>query len=201
MYIIGLNGSPQKDGNTAFLLENALQAAKDKGAKIELIHAASCLVGLKNPFCIQCAPVCDHRCIKGTILEEVYNKMRKCDGLLIASPVYFGTVSGQLKAFWDKTRIMRKEKALYNVVGGALAVGASRFGGQETTLAALQEMMLVQGMTVVGDGYAEDDCGHGGAAAQKPSDQDEYGLKRAAVIGKRVAEVALATRHLRLGRE
>lgn len=201
MYIIGLNGSPQKDGNTALLLKNALQAAKDKGAKIELIHAASCVDGLKNPFCIQCVPVCDNRCIKGTILEEVYNKMRKCDGLLIASPVYFGTVSGQLKAFWDKTRIMRKEKALYNVVGGALAVGASRFGGQETTLAALQEMMLVQGMTVVGDGYAEDDCGHGGAAAQKPSGQDEYGLKRAAVIGRRVAEVALATRGLRLGRK
>ena len=201
MYILGLNGSPNKEGNSAVLLERALGAAKEKGAEVELINIANCMVGIKNPFCAQCTPVCDHRCIKGTILEEAYKKLRKCDGLILASPVYFGTVSGQLKAFWDKTRIMRKEKALYNVVGGALAVGASRFGGQETTLLALQEMMFVQGMTVIGDGYVEDDCGHGGAAAQKPAAEDEFGLTRAAIVGKRVAELALATRDLRLRRK
>lgn len=200
MLIIGLNGSPKNEGNSAVLLQAALAAAKSQGAEIELIHVADCLLGLKNPFCSQCTPVCDNRCIKGSALEEAYAKIRKCDGLILASPVYFGTVSAQLKAFWDKTRVIRKDKALYNVVGGALAVGASRFGGQETTLLALQEMMLVQGMTIVGDGYVDDDCGHGGAAAQRPAGEDEFGLKRAAIVGRRVAEVAAATKHLRLDR-
>ena len=200
MYIIGLNGSPQKDGNTAFLLENALQAAKDKGAKIELIHAASCLVGLKNPFCIQCAPVCDHRCIKGTILEEVYNKMRKCDGLLIASPVYFGTVSGQLKAFWDKTRRLRTDKALVNTVGAVVTNGGAKYGGQETTIKAIHDMMLVQGMILIGDGCREADAGHHGVCGQRPVKEDEFAIKRAKIMAKRILEVCQATQGIRQNR-
>ena len=92
----------------------------------------------------------------------MFDLLRRADGILLGSPVYFGTVSAQLKSFWDKTRLLRREKYLINVVGGALAVGGSRFGGQETTLRALQDMMLCQGMIVVGDAHLEEDAGHQG---------------------------------------
>lgn len=198
MLIIGINGSPQKGGNAGVLLREALRGAESFGAETKIINVSEALAGQENPFCIQCVELCDNRCAQGNALGEAYNLLRSCDGLILASPVYFGTVTAQLKAFWDKTRLLRKEKALYNVVGGALAVGASRFGGQETTLNAIYHMMLVQGMTIVGDGLESEDCGHLGGAAQRPAEKDAFGLKRALIVGKRVAQVALGTAGLRL---
>lgn len=197
MLIIGLNGSPQKEGSTAHLLQSALKAAKGMGAETKLLHVADALRGIKQPFCNNCTNLCEGACSKGTNLGAAYDLLRQADGLIIGSPVYFGTVSGQLKAFWDKSRVLRKEKVLVNVIGGAVSVGAARFGGQETTIRAIHDIMLVQGMTVIGDGYIGDDAGHQGACAQRPSMEDTSGLMRAGVIGRRVAELAKATTGLR----
>ncbi|MBO8168846.1 MAG: flavodoxin family protein [Thermoanaerobacteraceae bacterium] len=197
MLIVGLNGSPQKKGNTVTLLKEALAEAEKMGAETELIHVAEVLKDQKIPFCYNCSVPCTGKCFAGTALGEAYETMARSDGILMGSPVYFGTVSGQLKAFWDKTRVLRKEKKLLNVVGGALATGAARFGGQETTLKALFDMMLVQGMTIVGDGYIEDDCGHQGACAQKPAGEDDFALSRARILARRVVQVAEATKALR----
>ncbi|SJZ71212.1 hypothetical protein SAMN02745118_01613 [Selenihalanaerobacter shriftii] len=95
------------------------------------------------------------------------------------------------------TRSLRGEKSLLNTVGGALSVGAGRFGGQETTLKAIHDMMLVQGVIVVGDGDSESDAGHQGAAGQMKSAEDENAQTRAEIIGRRVAKVAKATMDLR----
>lgn len=197
MFILGLNGSPQKEGNTVNLLNAALAAASRMGAETRLLHVVDALKGVTHPFCNNCTPVCEGTCIKGNNLEEAYDLLRKADGIIMGSPVYFGTISAQLKAFWDKSRVLRKEKALVNVVGGAVATGAARFGGQETTLRAIHDIMMVQGMTVVGDGYIDDDPGHQGACAQKPSTDDQNGLLRAAILGRRVTELAGATMELR----
>ncbi|NLW08144.1 MAG: flavodoxin family protein [Clostridia bacterium] len=197
MLIVGINGSPKKEGNTAFLVREGLAVAEAAGAKTALINVSDSLAGQKTPYCIQCSNPCQGNCSRDNPLGEAYDLLRKADGLILGSPVYFGTVSAQLKAFWDKSRILRKEKALYNVPGAAVAVGASRFGGQETTIKALFDMMLVQGMLIVGDGYRDADCGHQGACSHAPADQDEYAIKRVRLIGQRLAEVAAATMTLR----
>lgn len=198
MLIVGLNGSPQLRGNTMALLNEALTEAEKMGASTKVIHAAEALKGQKIPFCYNCTVPCEGKCFQGTELGEAYDLMAKADGILMGSPVYFGTVSGQLKAFWDKTRAMRKDKLLLNVVGGAITVGAARFGGQETTAKALYDMMLVQGMTIVGDGYIEDDSGHQGAFGQKPAEEDDLAIKRARILARRVAQVTQATKDLRI---
>lgn len=197
MLIVGINGSPRKDGNTAFLIEQGLAAAATAGAETVLIHVSEALADQKHFFCNQCSSPCEGFCSRGNRLGEAYAILRRADGLLVGSPVYFGSVSAQLKAFWDKSRILRKEKALLNVVGAALAVGGSRFGGQETTLKALFDMMLIQGMMIVGDGYREYDCGHQGGCGQAPVTQDEFAQQRAKILGLRLAEVAAATMSLR----
>ncbi|MDH7497923.1 MAG: flavodoxin family protein [Syntrophomonadaceae bacterium] len=196
--IVAVNGSPNPRGNTAALLEAALQACRAEGADTAVIHCQQALRGQRQKFCVACESPCTGKCGQGTRLGEAHALMARADGLLLGSPVYFGTVSAQLKAFWDKTRHLRTARALLNVPGGALAVGASRFGGQETTLRALQDMMLVQGMLVVGDGEREHDCGHLGAAAQRPATADEEGLQRAALLGRRLVEVARVTRSIRV---
>lgn len=197
MLILGINGSANCDGSTAFLLNEALATARNSGAETELLHAAEILNDIDTPFCELCSATCEGSCGEGNKLGEAYDLLRRADGVIIGSPVYFGTVSGQLKALWDKTRALRREKALVNVVGGAFAVGGARFGGQETTLKAIHDMMLVQGMIIIGDGHHDADCGHQGVCAQRPADKDENGKKRMQIMVKRLLEVAEATKGLR----
>ena len=198
LLIVGINGSPHARGNTAFLLRQALEECRKLGAVTKLINCQQILKDQKNPFCIACTSPCSGKCFNGKQLGTAYELISQADGLLAGSPVYFGTVSAQLKAFWDKSRSLRGEKKLLNVAGGAIAVGASRFGGQETTIRAIHDMFLVQGMITVGDGYFEDDCGHMGGAAQKPAAEDENAINRCRILGKRIWEVAGATKSLRI---
>jgi multimeric flavodoxin WrbA len=199
LLILGLNGSPNKDENTAAMLNKALDEAKTVGAETKLIQVAEVLRQAKHPFCNACSTPCNKSCYAGTGVEALFQLLRQANGIIIGSPVYFGTVSAQIKALWDKGRDLRKDKALVNVVGAALATGGSRFGGQETTIAAIHDMMFVQGMIVVGGGHQDHDAGHQGAATQRPAVNDDYGFTRSGILGKRVAEVALATKALRKG--
>jgi multimeric flavodoxin WrbA len=66
-------------------------------------------------------------------------------------------------------------------------VGAARFGGQETTLKALHDMLLIQGLSIVGEGTSDTDAGHQGVCAHKPADQDAFAVERARILGKRLA--------------
>ncbi|MGQ9531521.1 MAG: flavodoxin family protein [Desulfotomaculales bacterium] len=197
MLIIVLNGSPRANGNTAHLLRLVLDEVHALGATGVFIQAAELLAELGHPFCRHCSSPCAGVCYRDTRLDNVFRLFREADGLVLGTPVYFGTVSAQLKALWDKTRALRKEKALLNVVGAGVVCGTSRFGGQETALRTLHAMMLSQGMTVVGDGHRSDDPGHHGCCAQQPAGEDPEAVTRARVLARRVVEVAEATRPLR----
>ena len=188
MLILAINGSPDKSGNTAFLLNKVLEEAQNNGARTELIHAVDALCDQDKPYCDACSSPCNRSCIDGTELEQVFNRLEQADGLILGSPVYFGTVSAQMKAFWDKSRCIRMENALIGKVGGAVSVGASRFGGQETTVRTMHDIMLIHGMNIIGDGSSQYDAGHQGVCAQKPAQEDQDAIKRAQVMGKRIAE-------------
>ncbi|ACA59035.1 flavodoxin family protein [Candidatus Desulforudis audaxviator] len=197
MLIVAVNGSPRKDGNTAYLLKAALDEAGAMGAQTAYIQASEVIKEAKIPFCAHCSTPCKGVCYEGTALAEALDLLREADGVILGSPVYFATVSAQLKAFWDKTRRLRKDFALLNVVGGAVVTGGSRFGGQETTVRALHDMMMTQGMTIVGDGHLSGDAGHQGACAQQPARDDSEVDKRMRLLVRRVVEVARATAELR----
>lgn len=188
MLVVGLNGSPNRDGETAGLLKAVLEVVKSKGAHTELVYLAEVLERQDKPYCDACSSPCDASCSEGNELGEVFELLKKADALVLGSPVYFGTVSAQMKAFWDKTRCLRTEKALVGKVGGAVSVGAARFGGQETTVRALHDIMLVHGMKIVGDGSVSFDAGHQGVCGQKPVCEDQEALRRAEVMGHRLCE-------------
>ena len=106
--------------------------------------------------------------------------------------IYFGNMTSLCKAFLDHCMIFRKRKlALANKVGGVVAVGGVRNGGQELTIQSVQAALMCQEMIVVGDGRP---TAHFGATLVNKGDDisaDEFGLLTARNLGRRVAEVAL----------
>ena len=189
MYILAINGSPNRDGNTAFLLEKVLAAAAEEGVEGKLIHVMDAVKEQKNPFCVACSSPCKEVCHeKDEGLKEACDLLENASAVVLGSPVYFGTVSAQLKAFWDKTRGMRTRKGLVGKPGAAVSVGAARFGGQETTIKALHDMMLIHGMSVVGEGIQDADAGHQGVSGQRPAEEDSFAQERAGILGRRLAQ-------------
>ena len=110
MLIVGINGSPNQDGNTVFLLQEALAVAEKAGAETKMLHVKEILDDLESPFCELCSSPCDGSCAEGNKLGEAFELLKQADGVMMGSPVYFGTVSSQLKAFWDKTRVLQEGK-------------------------------------------------------------------------------------------
>lgn len=104
MNVIALNGSPRKNWNTATLLEHALRGAASRGAQTELIH----LYDLNYKGCMSCF-ACKAiggksygRCAMIDDLTETLRKIETVDALILGSPVYFGTVSGEMRSCMER---------------------------------------------------------------------------------------------------
>jgi multimeric flavodoxin WrbA len=190
MLIVGINGSPDRAGNTYALVDAVLARCGELGASAEIVQVMDALEGQDNPYCIACGTPCPETCHENPNLADAYDLLRDCGGLVVGSPVYFGTASGQLKSFWDKSRNLRGEKALVSKPAGAVAVGAGRFGGQETTLKAIHDILLVHGMHIVGDASRASGAGHQGVCAQRPARDDSAALQRARVMAEGLVEAA-----------
>ena len=192
MKILALNGSPNKEGCTAFLLNTVLESAA-AGAEVELVQVQPAILECKTPFCVACSMPCNRSCFEGTSLEQVFEKMCAADAIVVGSPSYFGTVSAQIKALFDKTRDLRGKRALIGKLGGAVSVGASKYGGQQTTQRAIHDMMLVHGMIIAGDSTDFDDLrvpmGHQGVGAHRPANEDTYAIKRAEAMGRQLVKL------------
>ena len=186
MYIVGLSGSPRKESNVKYLIQTVLDKCESLGAKTEIINVCKEIDSAKSPFCTVCSSPCIGVCYMCTLLENAFEKIKKADALIIGSPVYFGSMSAQLKAFFDKTRRLRADKSLIGKPCGFIAVGGSRFGGQEATLCAMHAAALVQGMTIIGTGHGDFDAGHLGVSSQQPSDKDSFALSRCESLALRI---------------
>jgi NAD(P)H dehydrogenase (quinone) len=104
-------------------------------------------------------------------------------GVVIGSPVYFGTMAAEIKKVIDDFVVVRRN--MEGKVGAAFASSADASGGKETTIIAILQALLIYGMIVVGDPLSTG--GHYGAASQgHPTTTD---IKEAESLGRRVAEL------------
>lgn len=187
--IIGISGSPKLKGNTIYLINKALEVAKGLGAETEVIQLGNAKISPCNA-CNKCKKT--GKCNIEDDMVKILEKVENADGLIIGSPVYFGTMTAQLKMFVDRSRPLRSRFALSQTVAGAIAVGASRNGGQETTISTIHEFLFIQDAIVVGDGAPTahyGGTGHGGDIHD--CETDEFGLNTAKNLGKRVTELAI----------
>ena len=190
--IVGIACSPRKGQTTATSMSVCLEAAKEFAPdKIEtkLIE----LAGLSIPG--QLAAGQPLRLGEEDDFPKIVPELSapSVAGIIIGSPVYFGNMTYLCKAFLDRCVVFRKSDfSLANKVGGVLAVGGVRNGGQELTIQSVQTALMCQEMIVVGDGRP---TAHFGATvcSGKLEDvtQDEFGMATARNLGRRVAEVAL----------
>ena len=131
MKIVGISGSPRKAGNTEFLLNEALAVAAEYGFQTERLLCSE----LNFDFCSDCGDCSKGKpCPNKDDMHKVLRAMQEAEGRIVASPVYFGNVTAQLKAIFDRTIPLRRQGfRLRNKIGCAIAVGGSRNGGQEKT--------------------------------------------------------------------
>ena len=183
MNVLGISGSPNENGNTAYAVRYALSNLEKDGINTRYTS----LAGEDIHPCIGCWKCAKTgQCQFDDYMTEVLDVMRWCDGLIIASPVYFGLITGQVKVMMDRCAPLRAFKPfeMAGKIGGGIACGGFRNGGQELTLQCIHTFMLQQNMMVVCDGppYA-----HSGATIVGRAQDDELGLKTVANLAKNMA--------------
>lgn len=104
MKVIGINGSPRKAWNTALMLENALKGAAQKGAETKMINLYDLnYTGCKSCFaCKRLEGPSFGRCAANDDLKAVLEEIITADALIIATPIYFGDVTGQIRSFLER---------------------------------------------------------------------------------------------------
>jgi multimeric flavodoxin WrbA len=102
--VIAINGSPRKAWNTAMLLEKTLEGAASQGAGTELVH----LYDLAFTGCTSCF-ACKlkggksyGRCAVRDELTPILERIHHADALILGSPIYFGTVTGEMRSFMER---------------------------------------------------------------------------------------------------
>ena len=124
-YIVALYGSPRRQGNTATLLEQAARGARDGGASVEEIF----LRDLSISPCLEIYECRERgRCAMHDDFDLLRDKLLACDGLMLASPIFFYTVSAHTKIFMDRCQEFWSKKYL---------IDKARFGLREPTRKAL----------------------------------------------------------------
>lgn len=104
MQVIGINGSPRKHWNTATLVAKSLEGAAAQGAQTELVH----LYDLDFKGCTSCFACKTRggksygRCAMKDGLTQVLDRIATADALVIGSPIYFGSVTGETRSFLER---------------------------------------------------------------------------------------------------
>ena len=190
--IIGVCCSPRPQKTTYEAMSACLAAAEEVGGvTTRLIELAGKTIGP----CLACG-ICKEGliCGIGDDFGEIIEAFGDPNfaGLIIGTPVYFGMMTAQCKAFLDRSVVFRRNGwMLRDKVAGVLAVGRVRNGGQELTIQGVRAAMLCHDMVCVSDGQP---TAHFGAALWSGAEgglaADKEGLETARNLGRRVAEFA-----------
>ncbi|MFO7696573.1 MAG: flavodoxin family protein [Anaerolineae bacterium] len=186
--ILGICGSPHREGNTAYALRHALAIVEQSGVSARYMALPDLGIGA----CDGCFACRTGRCVHRDDMELVYEALRACDGLILASPVYMGMVTGQMKTMMDRTVLFRTggRFELSGKVGAGIACGGFRNGGQELTLQNMQTYFLQQDIYAIADGPG---YSHSGAAIVGRAADDAIGLKTVENLARRMVQ-AVTTR-------
>ena len=149
MKVIAILGSPRGSRSfTRALAESALKGAAEAGAEAELID----ITKKKINYCKACDNCYKQgRCAQNDDFNDVFAQVRAADGIILASPVYFNSVSAQLKTFIDRTSDSRHCMLLEGKYGMSVATTAG--SGADRTVDYMNEYLVNTGAFVVGGAF------------------------------------------------
>lgn len=181
--VIGIVGSPRIEKNTEFLVKTALDKIEDLGFDVELVRLADKEIN----YCVGCG-VCKQtdKCVINDDMQVLTEKVKKADGIIMSSPVYFGDMTGLAKSFIDRLRPLRNTHEFKYKVCGAISTGGFRNGGQETTISSIHDFFKIQGGIIVCDNMPT--C-HYGSTGYGDTSADEVGIITAINLATRMVDI------------
>ena len=147
MKVLLINGSPKANGNTARAISELESVFKANEIDTEIIH-----IGNKDirgcTACLSCYK--GGKCVIDDVVNEVARKFEECDGMVVASPVYYASANGTLISFLDRlfysTSFDKRMK-----IGASVAV--ARRGGCSATFDQLNKYFTISGMPLASSQY------------------------------------------------
>ncbi|MCC8047022.1 MAG: flavodoxin family protein [Clostridiales bacterium] len=188
MKVLMLNGSPHKNGNTAIALQEMEKVFQEEGVETEIVQAGNQAIR----GCIACGACREKgKCVFDDLVNEVAPKFEACDGLVVASPVYYASANGTLVSLLDRlfysTGFDKRMK-----VGASVAV--ARRGGTSATFDELNKYFTISGMPVASSQYWN--SVHGRLPGEAV--QDEEGLQTMRTLAR---NMTFLMKSIALGRE
>jgi len=183
MKVIGINGSPRKEGNTAILIQTVFNELNRQGIDTEMISLSS--QNIRGcTACGACIKQKNKQCI---ITDDSFNicleKMIAADGIILGSPVYSAGVTSQIKAFIDRASIvLAANRGLLKYKVGATVIAVRR-GGAISAFDTLNHFLHSKEMFLVGSTYWN--MVYGNAIAEV--EQDQEGMENMKNIGENMA--------------
>jgi multimeric flavodoxin WrbA len=180
MKVIGIVGSPRKNGNTELLTKHTLKAISEEGLNTELIR----LAGLEIKSCTACMACKEQEiCSIKDDLFSIYLRMKEADGIILASPVYYGSATSLIKGLMERTGYIARwnGEPFQRKVGGPLVV--ARRSGQNFAIAQLTFWFQILGFFIPGSTYWNVAIGR----EKGEVEQDKEGLETAWNFGKNMA--------------
>ena len=150
MKVIAIVGSPRTGGNTEILAAHTLQAIAEEGLETEIVR----LAGLDIKPCTACmACKTQETCSIKDDFFPVYETMKRADGIILASPVYYGSATALIKSLMERAGYISRYNGepFRGKAGGALAV--ARRAGQNFTFAQLTLWFQILGFFIPGSTY------------------------------------------------
>lgn len=188
MKVLMINGSPRGNGNTATALKEMEQVFTQLEIESEIVQ-----VGNKDiRGCIACGSCYEKgKCVFDDLVNETAPKFEACDGLVIASPVYYASANGTLISFLD--RLFYSTHFSKTMKVGASVVAARR-GGLSATFDELNKYFMNCGMPVATSQYWNSI--HGAAAGEAA--QDAEGLQTMRTLAR---NMTFLMKSIALGKE
>lgn len=149
--ILGISGSPRKMA-TEHILGVALSMLEERGYETQLFT----MRGKSISPCRHCDYCLKNKeCIVKDDMYKLYPLIREAEGYVLATPVYNGSMSAQMKIAIDRTRatLAADPRSLRRKPGMAIAVGGDRMGGQELAVQQIHAFYVLNGMIPVSGGF------------------------------------------------
>lgn len=153
MKVIGINGSPHAEGNTALALKEMAEEFAAAGIEMEIIHIGNRMVrGCQA--CGACGRNMDERCIiANDPVNEAIQKMKEADAIVLGSPVHYAGIGGTMKCFCDRAfYVAASNGGMFEGKPGASVVAVRRTGGS-MAWQGLNFYLSISNMTIAGSSY------------------------------------------------